>query len=181
MFVWSWRFVWSLAIIIIVILARQQWTSTHLTKIDTVLICERAGACIWIESKIQRGEIYHWTGPHDQGEWLGLNRYGKREPEIEFTIRRLAKMEDDFGKKPSKFKNKNGQQEDGIGAVSPKALSRAHPSVMRLHTRTHSRIHCGLLSSYTHLYDISPHMNTSTPPPQFKLFYSVDNLVFNYI
>ena len=28
-------------------------------------------ASIWIESKIQRGQIHHWIGSHDQGERLG--------------------------------------------------------------------------------------------------------------
>lgn len=27
---------------------------------------------LWIQSKIQRGQIHNRTSPHDQGEWMGL-------------------------------------------------------------------------------------------------------------
>lgn len=34
--------------------------------------CFISGTCLWIQPKIQRGQIHHWTRSHDKGEWLGL-------------------------------------------------------------------------------------------------------------
>lgn len=30
------------------------------------------GACIWEQSKVQRGQVHHWTGTHDQGQRMGV-------------------------------------------------------------------------------------------------------------
>lgn len=46
-----------------------------LSVVSDNLICFSffvSGTCLWIQPKIQRGQIHHWTRSHDKGEWLGL-------------------------------------------------------------------------------------------------------------